>query len=705
MSSNDPQSGAAELRAKADALIRGKTAQSPEHLAALSHETTKAMLHELEVHQIELELQNEELRRAQVALEDSRARYFDLYDQAPVGYVTVSKPGFILEANLTACTLLGAARSALVSQLFSRFVLKEDQDPYYLFRKRLFATDEPQIGELRISKRDGTPCWVQLAATTAPDADGAPVGRIVLTDITERKQMEEVLRSREARQGKMVSNIGDVIVIIDHEGINRYKSPNVEKLFGWSPEELVGFGTLDKVHPDDLDSARKFVGALLEAPNATGTTECRYQCKDGSYRWVGFTGVNLLHDPDIRGLLGNYRDITERKHLEALTLQAQKSESLGRMAGAIAHHFNNKLQVVMLKLELAATSEVKNLPLVENLSEAMQSTREAAEVSKLLLTYLGETQDKHEPLDVSEVCLGSLSLLRTALPVNVDLETDLPSPGPIINASTNQIRQALTSLMTNAWESLGEGRNLIRLSVKTVNAADIPQTLRFPLDYQAKETAYACLEVADAGGGIAAEDMEKLFEPFFTTKFIGRGLGLPVVLGIVGSSQGVVTVESKLGRGSIFRVFFPMTAEAGRPKSVPVPVRPGAENLRQGTTVLVVEDDEDLRDAQALMLELSGHTVLTAEDGVAALEIFRQHGDEIGCVLCDIVMPRMNGWETLTALRQLAPDLPVILLSGYSEDQVMAVDQPERPQAFLRKPCEMKVLLNAINQILTKKQK
>ena len=795
----------------------------------MSPEAVRQTLHELGVHQIELELQNEELRRMQVTLDAAGARYFDLYDLAPVGYVTVSESGLILQTNFAACTLVGVARGALVGQPFSRFIHKADQDIWYLHRKQLFATGALQTFELRLERPDGLSCWVQLAVTTALDTDGTSVGRMVLIDLTGRKQMEEALRNRDARQAKMVANIGDVIVIIDHEGINRYKSPNVEKLFGWSARELVGVSALDKVHPDDLDSAGKFVGALLGEPNATGTTECRYRCKDGRHCWIEFTGINLLHDPDIRGLLGNYRDITERKQsyealrnrdarhakmvanigdviviidrdgrtryrspsveklfgwspegsmgrgalenvhpddlafaqrrmaeilgepysqgtlecryqskdgcyqwieftgtnllhdpdiqgilgnfrniterkqIETLNQQLQKTESLGQMAGGIAHHFNNKLQTVIVSLELAKASPTQNPALVESLLKATQATREAAEVSALMLTYLGQSQVKYESLDISDVCLAGLPLLRAAMPANADLETDLPSPGPVISANANQIQQVLTSLMTNAWEAKGEGPNHLRLGIKTVTAADIPVTRRFPLDFQIQETAYACLEVVDAGSGITAKDMGKLFDPFFSSKFAGRGLGLPVVLGIVRSHQGVVTVESEPGRGSIFRVFFPVVAEAVRPKRQ-APVEPISENLRPGTTVLVVEDDENLRDTLALMLEFSDYTVLTAEDGVAALEIFRQHRDEIGCVLCDVTMPRKNGWETLTALRQLAPGLPVILLSGHSDDQIMAGDHPEQPQAFFRKPCDVQVLLNALNQCLAKKK-
>jgi CheY-like chemotaxis protein len=319
-----------------------------------------------------------------------------------------------------------------------------------------------------------------------------------------------------------------------------------------------------------------------------------------------------------------------------------------------------------------------------------------------MLTYLGQSRDHHEPLELSAACQRSLSLLRVVLPQSVVWEVNLPSPGPVIRADANQIQQVLTNLVTNAFEASGGLQGVIRLSVKTVTAADIPATLRFPIDYHTQEKAYACLEVADTSGGIATGDIEKLFEPFFSTKFAGRGLGLPVVLGIARSHGGVVTVESEPGRGSVFRVFFPVSAEAALQEVVPVV--PPAEYRRRGRTVLVVEDEPVVRRTLALVLRRSAVAVLEAEDGVAAVELFRQHRDEIGCVLCDLTMPRMNGWETLTALRQLAPGIPVILASGYSEAQAMAGDHPERPQAFLHKPYDLRALIGEIRQILARQR-
>ena len=255
-------------------------------------------------------------------------------------------------------------------------------------------------------------------------------------------------------------------------------------------------------------------------------------------------------------------------------------------------------------------------------------------------------------------------------------------------------------ILAVSWEASGDGRSAIHLAIKTVTSVDIPATHRFPVDWQPHDPAYACLEVRDTGRGIPAHDVEKIFDPFFSTKFVGRGMGLAVVLGIVRSYQGGITMESEPGRGSIFRAFFPVSAEA-----VPQPPAPTAPSptFRGSGTLLLVDDEPFVRQAVAKALTGVGFTVLAAKDGVEAVEIFRHHQGEIRLVLSDLTMPRMNGWETLAALRQLAPGIPVILSSGYNEAQVMAGGHPELPQAFLSKPYEYEELIQAIARVLTNK--
>ncbi len=583
-SKDDRPDDAAALRRQAeDIATREKVTSSPDAREALSPDEALRMLHELRIHQIELEMQNEELRRAQEELEEARARYFDLYDLAPVGYFSISEKGLILEVNLTAANLLNTTRDTLVGQPLSRFILPEDQDIYYRHRKQLLETGKAQVCELRIARKDGTQFWVGFETTIARNGDGHLQCRTVMIEITERKRVE-----------------------------------------------------------------------------------------------------------------------TDKAALEAQNRQLQKAESLRCMAGAIAHHFNNQLSVVIGNLELAMIMLSQGTRPLENIRDATNASHRAAEMSGLMLTYLGQTFQKREPLNLSEPCRQTLRMLLKTMPKHVRVVTDLPSSGPVITSNAGEIKQLLTNLLTNAWEAVGEGQGSIHLALKMVSPTQmqIPMAHRFPIGWQPQDHAYVCLEVADTGSGIAESDIEKIFDPFFSSKFTGRGLGGAVILGIVRTHNGGVTVESEPGRGSTFRVFFPAPDEKFPRKLLNVDTKPpetsGGRKGKAARTVLLVEDEEMLRIVAARMIARLGYTVLKASDGLEAVDVFQKRQNQIRCVLCDLTMPLMDGWETLTALRKIAPDIPVILTSGYNETQVMAGKHPEQPQAFLSKPYTLNQLDAAI---------
>ena len=739
MAKKETHSGkVSDLRSQAEKIARKRTVQSTENIDGQSPEETKQMLNELQVHQIELEMQNEELRRTQAELDCAVARYFDLYDLAPIGYVTVSEKGLIIEANLTAATLLGTQRSTLMKQPLSQFILKEDQNIYYLYRTQILdahsmdsigalrpsSVQAPQAGisqacELRMLKKDGSAFWAHLVGI-AEQAEGSSVCRIVMSDITERKQTEDALRESEAMFRLLFNSGRDSIAVHilgkDSQPTNFIQVNDVacERL-GYTREEML------KLLPQDIDSP-EFAGqmpAIIEKllKNKQVLFETEHISKNGNRIPVEVSTV-LFQMADSQATMSVARDITARKQveaekaaLEALNRQLQKSESLARMAGAIAHYFNNQLCVVIGNLEMAIDEQLKGAHFSKSLISAMQAAEKSAEMSNLMLTYLGQSLEKCESLDLSDVCFRSLPLLHAAMPGNVVMEKDLPLPGPIIIANTGEMQQVLTNLITNAWEALGNNKGTISLNVKKVPAANIPATQRFPRGWQPQDNAYACLEVTDEGCGIVDKDMEELFDPFFSSKFTGRGMGLPVVLGIVKAHNGVITVESNLKGGSTFSVFFPLSKEALLQPQKAVSNDDSLINavspikLEEGGTVLLVEDEEMLRIMTSDMLKSLGFSVLEAKDGVEAVELFRNHQDEIKFVLSDLTMPGMNGWETLTALRELASDIPVILASGYDKAHVMAGDHPELPQAFLGKPYMLKGLSDAISEALANKKK
>jgi PAS domain S-box-containing protein len=565
-----------------------------------------------------------------------------------------------------------------------------------------------EVVEIKIQHRDGSERTVLWNSATLFSPDGqTPLATIAQgQDITTRKSTEEALRESEWRFRDMMAKVQLISATLDIRGNITFANEYLLQLTGWRREEILGRNWFEVFVPPESKVRQVLLEGISE-----GSVPLNYEneilTRGGERRLIAWSNA-LLHDSQggIAGVAGIGVDVTERKRAEAererlaaKNLQLQKAESLGRMAGAIAHHFNNQLMAVMGNLEMALEDLPEDGRPADYLTAAIQSVHEASTVSSLMLTYLGQTMSQRELLDLAEACQLSLPLLRAALPKGRFLDAALPPPGTVIRSNAHQIQQVLTNLVTNAWEAMPDSGGTIRLTVRTVPAAMIPTANRFPTDWQPQDPAYACLEVADAGGGIPAEDIDKLCDPFFSRKFPGRGLGLAVALGLVRAHGGGITVESELGRGSVFRVFLPLSANAVRPP--PAPVAPAPKAAGSGT-VLVVEDDPAVRKAVTLAIKRSGFSVLSAEDGVEAVAIFRQHRDEVVCVLCDLTMPRMNGWETLAALRQLAPGIPVILASGYSEDQMLEGHQAEAelPQAFLCKPYKFAALNALIARIL-----
>ena len=574
------------------------------------------------------------------------------------------------------------------------------------------AKGEIYSAEVEVKRKDASVFWASIVGKCVDIQNPAEGSIWTLYDTTERKHILEALQASEIRQHSILTAMSEGVVVQAADGTITDCNLNAEMILGLNRNEIMGLTSVDSRWQAMCADGSAFPGedhpamVSLRTGRACHDVLMALHLPDGSSKWININAEPMIRQGETRpyAVVTSFADITERKRveeakekLELQNQQLQKSESLGRMAGAIAHHFNNQLQVVMMNLQMAIDELPKNVGPVANLAEAMLSARKAAKVSIQMLTYLGQTTAKGEPLDLSDACQRHLPMLRAVMPQNVVLETDLPSPGPAINANTNQIQQILTNLLTNACEAMGEAPGVIRLTVKTVPSADIPAVNRFPIDFHLQGVAYACLKMGDSACGIDAENIDKLFDPFFSTKFTGRGLGLSVVLGIVRAHEGCVTVESQPGKGSVFSVFLPLSAEAIPQKPVPVAQNPKAAGVG---TVLVVDDELTLRKVVATALTRSGFTVLAAADGVEALEVFEQHRDEIRCVLCDLTMPRMNGWDTLTALRKLAPGIPVILASGYSEAQVMTGDHPELPQAFLSKPYELPTLREVIARVM-----
>jgi PAS domain S-box-containing protein len=335
--SNDLSEKMKDLRQKAEFIINEKK----EIKENISNQDLSNIIHDLSVYQIELELQNEELRNTQKELEQTRNNYIDLFNQSPNGYITLSDIGQIIQVNSTFADMIGVDASTLIRKNFNDYIIEEDK-PEFLGRfKAFFKNPDGKFIEIRLKRVHTEPIFVSISGRIVNQQnlnsiENKPNLLLSIIDITERKQAEEALRKNESLNEQMLKNIGDVIVIIDKDGINRYKSPNIEQLFGWKPEDLVGNSTWDNVHPEDLQAGMNFISSLMVAPNTTGTIELRYKKKNGTFCWIEITIVNLLHDNDVQGFLGNYHDITERKQAEEALRENQSKLEIAMSSAKMA---------------------------------------------------------------------------------------------------------------------------------------------------------------------------------------------------------------------------------------------------------------------------------------------------------------------------------------------------------------------------------
>ena len=387
-------------------------------------------------------------------------------------------------------------------------------------------------------------------------------------EVADREQTASALRQSEERYRSILNASPDDITITDREGRIIMVSPAARTIFGFERDEQgLGRHVTEFIAPEDRPRALAQVHSRLNGIDS-GASEYVGLRADGSAFDIEVNS-DFIRDPEGRptGMVVIVRDVTQRKRaeaerrrLEAQNRQLQKCESLGRMAAAVAHHFNNQLQSVLMGLEIAASDLPAGADAAEPLQTATLAAQNAAEMSRLMLTYLGHATESRSPLDLAQVVAQAEAGLRAVLPPHVELVDALPPAGPVVVADPRQIQILLTNLVVNAGESAGLRPAVVRLRVTTVAAGEISAVHRFPVGAQPQAGAYACFEIADTGCGIPEADIEKIFDPFFSSKFHGRGMGLAVVLGTVRALDGVVTVESRPDCGSTFRVYLPLGA-------------------------------------------------------------------------------------------------------------------------------------------------
>ncbi len=699
----------ADLRKQAEEIAKN-AARMPENIEMQSPEATRQMLHDLQLHQIELKMQNDELRRAQAELEASQVRYFDLYNLAPVGYFTISEKELILSANLTAATLLGIARSSMVKHPLSRFILSEDMDIYYLHSKQLLKTNEPQACEIRMLRKDAAPFWARMEAVMALDADGLPICRTVMSDITERKQAEATLREsqeelaeKNEEQAWLLKSMMNAFVIFqsvldDHGRFVSYRFEYIndayEKITGKTLEQVRG-KTVHEVWPETEASWIEKYGSVamtgipLTFDMHHQPTGKYYHCY--AYRpWETTERFCVIFD-DIteRELAAN-----ENKKLQDQLAQTQKMESVGRLAGGVAHDFNNMLSIIIGYAEMTLDALQPADPLHENIREIISAGKRSTNVVRQLLAFARKQTVAPKVLNLNDTIEDTLKMLRRLIGEDIDLLWKPANDLWLVKMDLSQIEQLLANLVINARDAI---KDVGKITIETAN-------VKFDLTYCKTHSGflpgeYVQLTVSDDGCGMDKEILPNIFEPFFTTKEVGKGtgLGLATVYGIVRQNKGFINVDSEPGKGSTFRIYLPrhQAAEENTNKTA-LP----AEELTGVETVLMVEDEQVILKLGKIMLERLGYTVLTANTPDEAIRLAMDHAREIHLLMTDVIMPEMNGRDLARQVTALRPKIKSLFMSGYTAGIIAHHGIFAEGVHFIQKPFSIKELAVQVRKAL-----
>ena len=485
-----------------------------------------------------------------------------------------------------------------------------------------------------------------------------------------------------------------------------YVSASCRALLGYTPEELVGTDPMALVHEDDksafLDALR---GARTGQPIRTPPHRLRH--RSGKWVWVEATGVVYQNETGDRATIGVARDITaailaaqERREFEKHMARTQKLESLGVMAGGLAHDFNNLLTPILGNANLALADEPKNSAARSRLEKIERAAHRAASLARQLLAYAGKGTFQFENMDLSRAVADMGDLLETAGTRDVSIDYRLEADLPPIEGDPAQLNQVIMNLITNAAEASGEAGGRIRVGTGAL-VADRQLLDAANLGAGLPEGEYVYLLVEDDGCGMDDETLEHLFDPFFTTKFTGRGLGLAAVQGIVRSHGGAIQIRSAPGCGSSFQILLPA---AERPAASLETGAAGTSAWRMRGTVLLVDDDEGVRDLAAEVLARSGLEVLEACDGLAGVDLFRRHASEVVCCLIDGTMPGKSGDKVSAEIRDIRADVPILIVSGYAEERLAEGLGGEGLVGFLQKPFLPEALVEEVRRLVDQRE-
>jgi PAS domain S-box-containing protein len=644
-------------------------------------------------------------RLTEIALRESEERHRAIFDNAGIGIDLLDSGGRVVAVNQALSDMLGYTVEELERLTFSELTHPDDIETSRQMLEALVAGEKHSYRiEKRYLRKDGSILWGDLSVSAIRDDAGKHTGAVgVVADITQRKKVEESLRDSEAFLNSIIDQSPNSMWISDHQGTLLRCNKTLRDLFQLSDNEVVGHYNIFEDNIVEAQGLRPLIRSVFEQGSTVRFT-INYdsaQLKNISpvHRTSIFLDVTVFpirdHNGNITNAVIQHIDISESKRLESQLFHAQKMEAVGTLAGGIAHDFNNLLQIVLGYSEVMLLRKKEGEHDYVDLHQIYQAGKRGADLVTSLMTFSRKVEANFIPVDLNQEITQLQDLLSHTIPKIIKFDLRLIGDLEVINADPSQIGQVLMNLGVNARDAMPDGGTL------TIETANVVLEKEYCRDHlEAIPGSYVLLTVSDTGQGMDKETLSHIFEPFFTTKGKGKGtgLGLATAYGIVKQHGGHITCYSELGMGTAFKIYFPAIEQAGdsETRTNDGPIRGGTE------TILLVDDDDEIRDLGATLLNSFGYVVIRAGNGKEALDIYQRERESISLVILDLIMPVMDGRKCLAEILRIDPHAKVIIASGYSEGGPANGVMAARAKGFVQKPYSMRQLLTTIRKALDK---
>ena len=635
-----------------------------------------------------------EHKRAEDALRESEATLKSIFRVAPIGIGLVSDR-VLRQVNDRLCGIIGYSREELVGES-ARILYPSQEEFEWVGRVKYAQISQRGTGtvETHWQKKDGEVINVLLSSTPLDPIDLTAGVTFTALDISERKRAAEALNESQERFRELAELLPETIFEMDTSGNLTFVNRNAFDHFGYSQEDFEhGMNGFELVSPEDRPRALENAKRVMSGEKI-GLSEYRVLRKDGTtFPAIMHSAAKFLDGMPV-GLRGIVIDITETKKLESQLHQARKMEAIGTLAGGIAHDFNNLLQAVQGYAELLLLRKTEEESGYKELLEISRAAKRGGDLTRQLLTFSRKVESKLQPVDLNRTVNDVKMLLERTIPKMIKVELRLMGNLHSVNADASQVEQVMMNLAVNARDAMPEGGTL---TIETKNVIlDEEDCCSQP---ELTPGNYVLLTVSDTGQGMDKTTLEHIFDPFFTTKEVGKGtgLGLAMVYGIVKSHQADITCISNPGEGTAFKIHFPAIEQL---KESPSDVAGAAISPGGTETILLVDDDDSVRDLGEETLQMFGYAVISAPDGESAMQIYREGKDRIDLVILDLIMPGMGGMQCLQRLLEMNPQAKVVIASGYSVKGETERAAKSGAKAFINKPYNVQQMLKVVREVL-----